>query len=364
MKKVILTIVFILLIPVAFVAYLVAWNEYSTYPPEVINYHSSSFVIGDTQPVFYSLGNELKYGNKFSNSDPTIYKSEHRFSYVYVSPNNQLAALVTNNKLVLASNDGEITQVVATIGSSMSVKKQPLGTKFYRSSSLQWSQDSKSFYLIEDVVYERGDNKYKTSKPNTLFKYNLHDSKFIEVIRDMPWFTYFLGESGIYFVAPKGDGDLLLKHKSNNGDVNFVDMNNLKQIRNRDKIFYNYTVHDYSRSLLNSGKVRTEISSDRESQIFYINGSKAIETKKGTGFKGPYYGASTGGSVGIRNSFTPDGTYFILNVSSKQFKGQLIFDTKSLKYTELPSNFRLYQNINTHSSSDWKITSSGIEAIK
>ncbi|MCX7173759.1 MAG: hypothetical protein NT159_07515 [Proteobacteria bacterium] len=48
--------------------------------------------------------------------------------------------------------------------------------------------------------------------------------------------------------------------------------------------------------------------------------------------------------------------YFLLNLTTGNIDGQLLFDLESGKYKPLPKDSRIYVNINTHNFPTWTIT--------
>jgi len=361
MKKTVAIIALVLLLPVVYFVFIMIKASYNSYPSEIVNYSPADFIVKSEIDFFYTIGNELKYGSLLSETEPTVYSSDKVLTHVYVSPNSKLAAVVSDDKLRIVSSDGHVNKFITNVESSLRSSQLPVGARYFIAFGMQWSKDSSSIYFNQVEVFKRQGSNYIGSKGRSLYQYNLANEELKKVVHPFPNKKYFFDNNGTYYVVPTDVGDLVLKYSTKLDNSTFVDMGSLQKIQTEKEIFYNFTVHDYVKKLVFEDKIKTKVSDDREHSTYFINGKEALTAKKGVGFKGPYFGIGIGGSQGIRNAFTPDYKYFLLNVTSSQFSGQLLFDTESLKYKTLPLNTRIYQNVNTFTSGNWLINEFGIQ---
>jgi len=361
MKKIVTIIALVLLLPVAYFGFNITQVVYNSYPPEIVNYSPTDFTVKSKIKFFYTIGNELRYGSLLSKAEPIIYSSDKALTDAHVSPNSKFVAIVSNNELRVVSSDGHLNKFITNVRSSLKSSQMPIGERFFDAFRLQWSKDSSSIYILQKEVFKRQSSSYIGSKYRSLYQYNLTNEELREVVHPLPNSNYFFDNNGTYYVVSTDVGNLILKYSTKLDNSTFVDMGSLQQIQTEKEVFYNFTIHDYERKLVFEDKIKTKISDDREYITYLINGKGALVAKKGAGLKGAYFGIGIGGSQGIRNAFTPDYKYFLLNVTSSQFSGQLLFDTESLKYKTLPQKTRIYQNVNTFTSENWLINQFGIQ---
>ena len=76
---------------------------------------------------------------------------------------------------------------------------------------------------------------------------------------------------------------------------------------------------------------------------------------QGEGMKGPFYCSNLHNSV-----FLPGGRYFMLNVSCDNCEGQLLIDTQTGKYEQLPKDTRVYLALTTDDIPNYRISCGGI----
>ena len=357
MKKVVFLVAAILLVPVTFFFLTIGWAQLNSYSPEVVNFSPQEFNIRSDSDFFYSIGGELKYGRKLSSSDQTIINIKERNNYVYIAPNNKLAAVVIDNKLWVVSSDGKVNESAVNTFHSYSAKNMKIGSKFFDSMWMQWGKNSESIYIIQNTVFQRKDSDYIGAKPTSLFEFNLKAGELNKVVSSLHNVRYFFDDGGIYYSVATETGDLILKYSTSVGNSEFVDMTSLTSIKEGKEVFYNFILdRQYEEVLKYENKIDKQYYADGEHTDLFIMDKLAISIKKGQGFKGRTSGLANG-----LNAFTPDSKYYLLNIYSKQFAGQLLFDVDTLDYKTLPQNTRIYQNLNTQKTDNWRIDGSGIK---
>lgn len=351
-------IAFILAIPIIFAVWFIGsllWSDYNSVPSEIIDYSPSVFIVKTNHKFFYSIDNELRYNNNFDHDTPVLFKANKGFS-VYVSPSNTLAAIVSNGELRVVSNDGVINQLVTNVDGT-SWKSGPIGKVFFRERHIQWSKDSTKLFLIKDEFYQK-DQYASHSEKAELYQYQINDKSFKKLISPFKSYKYFFDDKGGVYYVVATEGDLVLKYFTSEVGSSFIDMSKVNEIKKENEIFYNFSRHDYKDALILKDTFREKISKDKEYLTFYVDELETLKLKRSHGGgKGYSYGV---GINKLGNMFTPDKKYFLLNVSSGTFTGQLLIDMQSKKYMPLPKHTRMFQNMNTQNFKDWEIAKTGV----
>src|SRR5215831_5557253 len=100
---------------------------------------------------------------------PTLLKG--KIKNFLVSPDNSMIAAVADGKLFIVTAENPVIRELAPVDSIYREPK-PMGRAFYRDDDFQWSQDSKTLYLIRDEYYESKGSQLYSSK-GELWKYDI-----------------------------------------------------------------------------------------------------------------------------------------------------------------------------------------------
>jgi hypothetical protein len=326
---------------------------------KIADFHPANFRAKASTPLFYSIGDELKHSDELEPQAPTRLKGQ--IKNFLVSPDGSMIAVVANDKLSVVIAETAAVREVAPVDSIYREPK-PMGQGFYRDDDFQWSQDSKTLYLIRDEYYEsEGSQLYSTK--GELWKYDINRGKMQLVLKPFPAFNYFFGRNeGVYFSIPTKDGDLQLKYFDGHG-VTDVDKPNTSSIA-PDQLsknfaetpFFSFSLIDYQKKVLPAKGVDLVIEGQFEK--LQIDNKPLLALKEGRGIKGEYFCSDT-----IRSFFLPGNRYFLFNVPyCENFNGQLLIDTRTGQYMTLPRDTRVYLTENTIRTPRYRITGSGMLA--
>lgn len=344
--------------------YLLAYWAMHSDPPTIVDYAPTTFAEKAAIPFFYSVGIDpknrnygvdLRYADHFDPQGKVIFPGSLR--QVIPSPDNAKALVVSNDVLWIVAADGGVPVRVADVADIYQDRK-PLGKKFFRSDEMQWSADSSRVYLIKDEFYEsKGVQLF--SKHGELYEYDVSSRQLRQVVVPFRAFQYFVADgSGIFYAEPDEHGDLILKvHQG--GDIAVVDTISRQGFSAKGKDekfkalpFHTFSINAYAQDILPSLGVKVAFEGDKNRIAhLVINGRKLIAVHEVQGAKGRYFGLHS-----IRSAFLPGNRYFLLNLSTENIDGQLLFDLESGHYRPLPQDSRIYLNINTYNFSAWTIT--------
>lgn len=337
---------------------IVGWMLWPKQPSKIIDFQPTAFEAKAKTEFFYSIGNELKYSSQIDPKSPTIFNGKIR--EVLVSPDNNKAAIIADNVMVIVSANGKLKQQVTPVGSIYQEPK-PIGNSFVRDDDFQWSSDSRSIYLIKDEYYKSTGSQHRSEK-SELWKYEIDANKFYTVLAPFRANHFFFSsDEKIYFHVADGAGNLHLRcfdgnHQQDLATLDYkgIPNNQLSSI-GIESPFYTFSLFNYCTDILPKIGVKLKINKDKQQELL-INDKVLLALSIGQGFKGPYYGSDMRGST-----FLPGNKYFLFNVNSGNYSGQLLIDTISGSYMALPKDTQVYPLINTNTYQDFRVTNFGIE---
>jgi hypothetical protein len=345
---------------VVIVIFVSAWAYlWATFTPStIVNFHPMQFDGKADKPFFYTIGDQLKHSDELNLQAPTLLRGEFRDTLV--SPDNNKIAVVANGRLLVVGQEEPVVREVAAVDSIYREPK-PIGQHFYRDEDFQWSEDSRSLYLIRDEYYESVGSQLFSSN-GELWRYDARTGGLELVLKPFPAYTYFFGRNpGIYFSVPTESGDLQLKYFDGNR-VTDVGKPNTWAIP-ADKLrpnsleapFFSFSILDYQRIVLPEKGV--SLTEDEQSglQSLEIADKPYLRLTRGNGLKGPFHCSDT-----LRSVFLPGDRYFLFNVYCENYEGQLLIDTARGNYMKLPPRTRVYLPMNTTTDPHYRITSGGM----
>lgn len=347
-----------LLVPVGFVAY--AFLSADTFPPVIENYQPVTFAERTSTPFYYSIGDKLYYSDRIDPTANVLFSG--KLSTVMPSPDGRHSLVVTDNSLWLVSANGTPAYQVTAVR-PYSPQRKTIGEEFYRNDVFQWSADSSRFYLIKDRYYEtRGAQLF--SIHGELIEYDLASRQFRKVFSPYRAFRSFFAEEGVFFEAANDAGDVNLMVRMGNDSIP-VDAVSRKDFRVGDKViafrqtpFYTFSIHEYSREIFRSMGLNVEVNREGQPPAvghLVFKGKRLLSIRHGRGIKGPLNGYNS-----AHSAFLPGNRFFLLNLYTGSFSGQLLIDTDTGDYKTLPKDTRVYRNINTHNFDNWTITKRGV----
>ena len=279
--------------------------------------------------VFFSVGDEPKYSNQINPQAMTLLRGH--INNFLVSPDRRKIAIIANGMLLIVSTDDSGVRQAADVDSIYKEPK-PTGRSFFRDDGFQWTNDSKHLYLIKDEYYESKGSQLYSAK-GELWRYDLENGNLQLVLRPFPAYTYFLGsKSRIYFSVPTEAGDLRLRYFDGEtvrdiGKVNAWEVPK-QELGSGESPFFSFSGRDFNElfargSGLQNGQDRT--------QKLVLGDRSYLAFTEGQSIKGPFYCSNLHNSL-----FLPGGGYFLLNVACSNYEGQLLIDSETGKYEQLP----------------------------
>jgi hypothetical protein len=341
----------VLLVPAALLGAVWLWWSASNVPSKIVDFRPTTFHAKATTGFFYSVDNQLKFGDNISLQSPTLALMPDRIEYFLVSPDSERIAAVANGKLFVVSRTPLMIRQVVSVDSIFREQK-PLGRQFFRDFEMQWSRDSKVLYLVKDEFYETKGAQLFSDKAE-LWRYDVDRDQLEMVLKPFPAGDFFLGQkSGIYFSAATKRGDLQLRYfdGEHTHDVSAPQGTDIP-FSSFDNFHWRGSGHHAPEQL------STVIDEANGLKKLKAGNSSSLVFTRGVGMKGPYYcdQAEQGDSL-------PGDRYFVFSAYCKNYEGQILLDMRTGQYEQLPKDSRVYLTFNSESYPHYRITASGIEA--
>jgi hypothetical protein len=268
-----------------------------------------------------------------------------------------MIAVVTNGQLLIVSADRNGVRQVANVDSIYKEPK-PIGRSFFRNDGFQWTKDSKHLYLIKDEYYKSKGSQLYSAK-GELWYYDLESGNLRLVLKPFPAYTYFLGsKSGIYFSVPTDVGDLRLRYFDGQiardiGEVNAWEVPK-QELGSSKSPFFSFSTKDFQELFARGAGLRN--GHDRTKELVLGDRSYLVFTE-GQEMKRAFYCPSLYNSL-----FLPGGRYFLMNAECGNYEGQLLIDSETSKYEQLPKDTRVYLALTTEDIPHYRISCGGIMA--
>lgn len=356
-KAIGIALALVILVPIGL--FLFALSQAKTTPSAIVGYAPIEFSEKATEPFFYSTGNDLRFDDHLGTNSRVIFSGPLRT--VIPSPDSKWALVVSEDVLWIVGSDGSAPFRITPVEDLR--MERAAGKQFFRYSEIQWARDSSHFYLIKDEAYKsRGSQLF--SIHGELTKYDIATRQFRKVLAPFRAFRYFWAEGiGVFFGEANDQGDVLLKVWQGNTSAVVTEISpkrfraNDKEASFRNVPFYSFSLNEYADGILPTKGLSLELE-NTVPRIGHLSmkGRRIISVVEGRGLKGPYLGFQS-----IHSGFIPGERYFLLNVYTGSFYGQLLLDLETGQYKTLPKESRVYRNSNTHNFTEWTITKDGIK---
>ena len=330
------------------------------------NYKPQPFFEQAAKPFFYSIGNQLKFGNSIDINAPALFTDTSFFENstilgirvgaksisnglsVFPSPDGKKAVFVSNGNLYIAEAE-KPTQLILERIDTDDAENFRLGEVFHKLSMLQWDSQSKYIYIAKDKK-QKSLFEQSFSVDATLIRVDVTRSTAVtEIIPNFRSIHYFfVNDDGICFNYAQGNGDVnwrcsingnIQTVKETNNGVVLQDGTEFKQ----DSYFFSSLRSEGKIWLSNYGYSLKPIR-DRYIGFFSKQHTQPLLTiKGGANIKGQF----VDGVVDLQSTVLPGGRYVLLYVWHDNFKGQLLVDGVAGRYKELPRNTWVYQSLNS-----------------
>lgn len=318
----------------------------------ISDYHPSQFIERAESPFFYSIGKRLKYGSSIDESAPTLFEGSWLngdIVSVYVSPDNQKAAVISNRKLYIARAGRAALLALANVD-NYEPKKLSNGDVYFKWPTLQWHPNSQFIYIAKDKKQKPWEQTF--SKEAILVRIDIEDvSNVKELINDFRSMSYFfVGTDNVCFDYAPGDGSVIWRCSTANGlsrvrsmDRTDIHLDNGVVLNDRPFFSYEPNIYESSVWMARYGFSIRRIS-ERQDALFHkdVPNTPLLTFNTGRNIKGHRVNGigQMGGSV------LPGGRYLLLNMA---LEGQFLLDRVSRGYRKLPKETRVYRNLNSTS---------------
>ena len=156
---------------------------------------------------------------------------------------------------------------------------------------------------------------------------------------------------------PTNAGDLRLRYfdakaVKDIGDVGAWEVPR-QEVGSDESPFFSFSSRDFNQLFVRGASFEQEQSGTQEKLL--LGNRSYLAFTRGEGIKGPFY------CPGLYNSlFLPGGKYFLLNAACGNYEGQLLIDSETGRYKQLPKDTRVYLALTTDDVSRYRISCGGI----
>jgi len=325
--------------------------------PELISLKENPFNISSSKPFYFKVDNKLFFApdGKFSYSLAPIWKG--KIEEAYISPNSKYALIFDNNELTLIENSGKVIFNIDNCTDLIAVEAVRKTGRF-SGSEIQWSKNSDFFIVSQDRIW---DKNYSKKNKTSIYKYSIAENSFkplIDLDEEMQGdFVLSQNENHIYYEFATSKGDLAFKKVdlpskqvvSEHFQDDSLGLTNITP----DSIFINYNKFKYQfqgnsfnlKSIITTARIEGEVG------LYFKTKDTLVRLLVGTGG----YAAFKGNSFNYFKSgyFLPGNRFFIANISSKNYSGQLVIDTKTFQIRKLEKKTEFYFNVNSSDCNDF-----------
>ena len=327
----------------------------------ILNYSPSKFLEKAESSFFYSIGNQLKYGMSVDETAPALFEGKYfggNFVAVFPSPDNKKVALVSNKKLYVVGI-GISPQLV--LDHVVSYDPKEIGYKeiYYKWPTIQWDSKSRYIYIAKDKKQPQGHWQRPHSRDAILVRIDTENAYNIsEMIVDFRSLHYFLvGSDGLCFDYALDNGDVIWKCLTENGVLKAqsvtsdgIQLDNKSTLTGRPFLSYKPNIYESDIWMSRYGFFVKRIN-EKLDGLFLKSKPEIplIRISTGVNIKGRHVNGirQMGGAV------LPGGRYVLLNVWHDSFKGQLLLDSATGEYRELPKETNVYRNLNSDAYDDF-----------
>lgn len=324
--------------------------EISKFPESHFNFKTSKpFYFKTNQKLYYSKNGELLFNS------PAILGND--FEQAFVSPNGKYILIFNHKKLTLINYTGKHLFDISDCTGFIPIEAERNTGRFI-SCDVQWGKNSDFFLILQDRVW---DKNYSKKNKSTIYEYLIANQSFKPLIN--------LDEEVEDCFALSTDGkDIYYEFATKKGDLDFKKINiatckvekeyhsddSLRNELTADSLYFNYKQDQFDGNDYNLKKIVLTATIDRPVVGLYLynyNNDSTSSILKGTlglnAFK------DTGYDFYQSGYFLPGNKFFIANVSSKSFTGQIVINTQTLQLMKLKQAVEFYFNINSNDCKDF-----------
>ena len=320
----------------------------------IVNYAPSKFIEKADSPFFYSIGKQLKYGPSIDEATPTLFKGKFfdgEFTAVFPSPDNNKVALVSDKKLYIIQLGKPPRLALDHVEGNPPGLMSAFWVPHYLWPTVQWDSRSRYVYIARAGLVKKSLVRLDAENP----------AEIVEIVSDFRSLHYFLvGAGSVCFDYALENGDVVWKCSTDKGAFRAKSLNRTGIILENNSVligdrFMSYTPNIYETDiwLAINGFVVRGINDNLDGLFARKKPEQpllAIVT--GTNIKGH----RVDGILQYGGAVLPGGRYVLLNVWHHRFKGQLLLDSDTGEYRELPKDTRVYRNLNSNEFPDFNFS--------
>ena len=320
-----------------------------SYEPTLTNFNPQEFEYKLDGPVYYSVDNKLFYSQsgEINNSNQLIWNGT--FSGLQkVSPDSKYISLIdTNQILYIIQNDGKLLAKLSNFNFSEFDREFKTGD--YLGNSISWGSNSQNLYFIKFSEYY---SSHADSNRMDIYKYSTYDNNLTQVykIKERFWEKYYLSpyEKYLYYETydNKIDESYFVKVDLEKDSIIFRYIDSVHNIirLNPRELFHSHDKDDFEQNAYNKDKIIVNFPDSTDKDLVYLieNNSHKLLLEGVLGwheFKNYHEGYFNWGY------FLPGDRYFIAEIESETYSGQLIFDTETEKYMKAKEDLVFYFSI-------------------
>lgn len=325
--------------------------------PVLSAFKENHFEVFASKPLYYKIDDDLYYAadGKLTSTLKPIWKGD--IEDAFIAPDGKYAVIYNKNKLLLIDNRGRSLFKI-DYGTGLNEVAESRANGRFIASSVQWNQNSDSFLILQDKVW---DENFSKKNRSSIYRYGVADSSFkpfIDLNEEVDN-NFALSTDGmkLYYEFATSKGDLAfkkidLKTRKTLSQHFSDDSLRLKGI-NADSIYLNYHPNLFKQNRYDLGGVVTTVGLGNDSTgLYYRDKDKKtaclLSGKNGyASFKGIRFDFFSGGY------FLPGNRFFIADINAKNFAGQVVIDTQTLKIMKMKKPISFYFNINTNDCRDF-----------
>ncbi|MEO3408111.1 hypothetical protein AAFN85_29625 [Mucilaginibacter sp. CAU 1740] len=325
--------------------------------PTLSAFKESHFEVFASKPLYYKIDGDLYYtaDGKITSTLKPIWKGD--IEDAFIAPDGKHAVIYNKNKLLLIDNKGKSLFKIDDCTELNVVAENRANGRFI-APSIQWNQNSDSFLILQDRVWE---GNYSKKNRSSIYRYGIADGVF-KLLVDLDEevadeFLFSTDPTKLYYEFATSKGNLAFKKidlKSRKAlSEHFSDDSLRLRGINADSIYLNYHPSLFEQNRYDLGGVVTTVGLGNDITGLYYRDKDSktallLSGKNGyASFKGVGFDFFSGGY------FLPGNRFFIAYINAKKFTGQVVIDIQTLKIMKLPKPASFYFNINTKDCRDF-----------
>lgn len=306
----------------------------------IIDFKPEKFDWFVDQPLIVKKENKLFFSVK-NQEEKHIYsfKDKKRImdNDVFVSPNSKKVVIIDDKTpKYLNINSGNKFKVITNDSIKSSYRNAEL------INNIQWDAFSEKICFITKTEHQDSCmlQVYDIEKSEITLKAlipEVHSFYFSKTGESIFYWDYYDFGKAIYYEISTATGEILSQTNEFNDSEVFINL--------FPSDLYNHTP-DLKRRMIDGKSYDWRVDLVPGT---YLQSADTLQLQIRGNWSGENFKGSTWSYHRTRNSyFLPEGRYYIFDVTSKQYNGGLLFDTKTKKYQKFDNSIKYYYAINSN----------------